>query len=236
MIRATKRKLKSQRGASLLLALLFFLICTMVSSSILMAAVSNAGRHKSNLDEHQIYLALSSSVRVLCDELNRTEYKGQYQYREEVLENADIRRHFQQLDGAYTHTNTEKQGYLSTILLSDFDALFAKEIQEKLNPSDFQTLEVKSGAVVSHHLTVHPKTGTPLDDDDEVKIQLQVVAESYAIEVTATLEHYQIKAELTPTTNKPTLPVTLVEGNLQKTEPLQWKIGWVTTGVEEVQP
>lgn len=236
MIDATKRKLKSQHGASLLLALLFFLICTMVSGSILMAAVSNAGRYKSNLDEHQMYLTLSSSVRLLCDELNRTEYQGQYQYWEEVLEDGDIRKHFRQLDGAYEHTNTDKQGYLSTVLLSDFDALFAKQIQEKLNPADFQTFEVKSGAVVAHHLTMHPKTGTSLDDAQAVDMQLQVVAESYAIEVTATLEHYQIKAELTPTTNKPTLPMTLVEGDLQKTEPLQWKIGWVTTGLEEVEP
>ena len=237
MIRAMKRKLKSQRGASLLLALLFFLICTMVSSSILMAAVSNAGKHQSNLEEHQTYLALSSAVNVLCDELNRTEYQGQYQYQEVIAADGNTARHFVQLEGAYQHKGTDKQGYLQSVLLSDFDAMFAKEIQEKLNPNDFQTFEIKSGAVRPHNLTVTPQTGTELDDNSEkVKMQLNVVEDSYAVEVTATLNHYQIKAELTPITNKPTLPMPLVEGALQETDPLQWKIGWITTGEEEVEP
>lgn len=49
---ALKRKLQSQRGASLLLALLFLVLCSLVSATILMAAVSNAGKARSNLREH----------------------------------------------------------------------------------------------------------------------------------------------------------------------------------------
>ena len=36
--------MRSQRGASILLALLFFLVCAMVGASVLMAAASNAGK------------------------------------------------------------------------------------------------------------------------------------------------------------------------------------------------
>lgn len=78
MMDAIFQKLRSQKGASMLLALLFLLICSMVTASILMAAAANAGKHRSNLEEHQIYLALSSAVSTLCDELNRCEYRGRY--------------------------------------------------------------------------------------------------------------------------------------------------------------
>ena len=43
-----RKKWKSRSGASILIALLFFLVSIMVSSSILMAAVSNAGKLNRN--------------------------------------------------------------------------------------------------------------------------------------------------------------------------------------------
>lgn len=235
MRNALHRKLKSQSGASLLLALLFLLICMMVSASILMAAVSHAGKHRSNLEEHQTYLAISSAVSALCDELNRTAYQGQYRYweTEEQRENPDgtvstvTHCHFQQLDGVY-QTKQNETGYLNSVLLSDFDAIFAEEIKRKLNDNDFLTFSTKSGAAVSHVLTVTPQTGTELDDK-EIKVQMTVLEESYAIEIKASLDDYHIQAELTPITNKPTLPSTLIQGD-HKTDPLKWEIGWITAG------
>lgn len=74
------KKLKDQCGASILLALLFFLLCSMVGASVLMAAVSNAGKIRSNREEQQKYLLLSSALRLVCDELTSAEYYGQYTY------------------------------------------------------------------------------------------------------------------------------------------------------------
>lgn len=71
-----KRKLNSCRGASLLLALLFLLVCVMAGTSVLMAAASNAGKIRSNKEEQQKYLALISAVNLLCDELQSVEYVG----------------------------------------------------------------------------------------------------------------------------------------------------------------
>ena len=79
MLNRCKKKLNSRRGASFLLALLFFLVCGLVASSVLMAASSNAGRSRSSREEHQTYLTISSAVRLLCDELNAAEYRGRYQ-------------------------------------------------------------------------------------------------------------------------------------------------------------
>ncbi len=74
-----REKLHSQSGMSILLALLMFLVCAMVAASVLGAAASNAGKIRSNQVEHQKYLTLSSAMRLICDELERAEYIGQYQ-------------------------------------------------------------------------------------------------------------------------------------------------------------
>lgn len=82
-----QKKLHSQRGASILLALLFLLACMMVAASVLMAAVSNAGKIRSNYDEQQRYLALSSALRLVAEELEQAKYRGRYTVKEwtEVL-------------------------------------------------------------------------------------------------------------------------------------------------------
>lgn len=77
---ALRKKWKSSRGASILMAMLFLLVCMMVGASVLMAAVSNAGKLKSNREEQQKYLTLSSALTLVCDELNGAAYCGQYSY------------------------------------------------------------------------------------------------------------------------------------------------------------
>lgn len=72
------KKLHSERGASLVMALLLLFVCMMVAASILAAASSNAGKHRSNRVEQQKYLTLSSALRLVCDELERAEYTGKY--------------------------------------------------------------------------------------------------------------------------------------------------------------
>ena len=78
---ALKEKLNSRRGASILLALLFMLMCILVAASVVMAASSNAGKIKSNKEEQQKYLTLSSAVNFLVDELESVEYVGKYEYK-----------------------------------------------------------------------------------------------------------------------------------------------------------
>lgn len=241
---ALKRKLQSQRGASLLLALLFLALCSLVSATILMAAVSNAGKARSNLREHQSYLALSSAVDLICDEIVRSEYQGIYNYREvvektpvkdpetgeETIETT-IKYYFTQLEGSCAYKEADTESQLTGLLKNDLDTLFARQIESTLDKDKFATWEVKGEGIFTHTWKVHPQTGTVLDEK-EVEVQLKVVKESYAIELTAQLDGYQLQAELTPSTNRPSLPGTLSQGD-NKTEPLQWKVGWITTGEEE---
>lgn len=241
---ALKRKLQSQRGASLLLALLFLALCSLVSATILMAAVSNAGKARSNLREHQSYLALSSAVDLICDEIVRSEYQGRYHYEEEIIETpvedpetgeetieTTIKYHFTQREGSCTHKGADTESQLTGLLKKDLDTLFARQIESTLDQDKFTEWEVQSGGTFAHTWKVHPQTGTALDEK-EVEVQLKVVEESYAIELTAQLDGYQLQAELTPSTNRPFLPNPLPTGE-SRTESLQWKVGWITTGEEE---
>ena len=243
---ALKRKLQSQRGASLLLALLFLALCSLVSATILMAAVSNAGKARSNLREHQSYLALSSAVDLICDEIVRSEYQGKYHY-EEVVEETPVKDpetgeetgevitttyyHFTQREGSCTHKGADTESRLTGLLKKDLDTLFAQQIESTLDRGKFATLTLQRGGTFNHTWKVHPQTGTALDEK-EVEVQLKVVEESYAIELTAQLDGYQLQAELTPSTNRPSLPNPLPTGE-SRTESLQWKVGWITTGEEE---
>lgn len=243
---ALKGKLQSQRGASLLLALLFLALCSLVTATILMAAVSNAGKARSNLREHQSYLALSSAVDLICDEIVRSEYRGKYNYREQVVEtpveNPDTGEetgevttttyyHFTQREGSCTYKGADTESRLTGLLKKDLDTLFARQIKSTLDRGKFATLTLQRGGTFNHTWKVHPQTGTALDKK-EVEVQLKVVEESYAIELTAQLDGYQLQAELTPSTNRPSLPNPLPTGE-SRTESLQWKVGWITTGEEE---
>lgn len=243
---ALKRKLQSQRGASLLLALLFLALCSLVTATILMAAVSNAGKARSNLREHQSYLALSSAVDLICDEIVRSEYRGKYHYREEIIETpvenpetgeetgeviTTTYYHFTQREGSCTHKGADTESRLTGLLKKDLDTLFAQQIESTLDRGKFATLTLQRGGTFAHTWKVHPQTGTALDKK-EVEVQLKVVEESYAIELTAQLDGYQLQAELTPSTNRPSLPNPLPTGE-SRTESLQWKVGWITTGEEE---
>ena len=243
---ALKRKLQSQRGASLLLALLFLALCSLVTATILMAAVSNAGKARSNLREHQSYLALSSAVDLICDEIVRSEYRGKYHYREEIIETpvenpetgeetgeviTTTYYHFTQREGSCTHKGADTESRLTGLLKKDLDTLFAQQIESTLDRGKFAILTLQRGGTFNHTWKVHPQTGTALDEK-EVEVQLKVVKESYAIELTAQLDGYQLQAELTPSTNRPSLPNPLPTGE-SRTESLQWKVGWITTGEEE---
>ena len=238
MMDAIFQKLRSQKGASMLLALLFLLICSMVTASILMAAAANAGKHRSNMEEHQIYLALSSAVSTLCDELNRCEYRGRYEYWEETEDITDdagevtgtkILKYLRQLDGTYTHTSPAPgDGNLVNVLLNDFELLFAEEISSSLTGSEITIIEPKSGAISSHALTLTPVTGTELDAAP-VHITLEV-KDSYAIYITAYLDGldtYKVEAELTPKESKPTVSTPPAVGT-HSTEAMKWTLGWIT--------
>lgn len=228
MRNAIRRKLKSSSGASLLLALVFLLLSAVVSASVLMAAVSNAGRSRSKLEEHQKYLALSSALTLLSDEIREAEYTGRYLYQE--TETPDgvggiIRSYrMEQQTGGYS-------GSLGSVLLADLDGLFGQTIAASLSDAGYP-VSVRTVTGMEHTLELYPQTGTQLDKYP-VRVRVKV-RDSYAIELTAELDGSILRAELTPVTTRPALPESLTpSGEVQSVPALKWKLGWITSGEEE---
>lgn len=65
-----KKKLNSDSGASMILVLVLMLICVMVSSVVIVAAASGANRNKTNIENQQEYLAVTSAARYIAENLN----------------------------------------------------------------------------------------------------------------------------------------------------------------------
>lgn len=231
MRNAIRRKLKSSSGASLLLALVFLLLSAVVSASVLMAAVSNAGRSRSKLEEHQKYLALSSALTLLSDDIRQAEYTGRYLYQEtetpDGVGGTILSHQMEQQTGVYS-------GSLKPVLLADLDGLFGQTIESALAGAGYPVTvrPVTRMEHTEHTLELYPQTGTQLD---EYPVQVQVkVRDSYAIELTAELEGSVLRAELTPITTRPALPESLTpSGEVQSVPALKWKLGWITSGEEE---
>lgn len=64
-----REKLHSRTGASLLIALLFFLVAMTVGAVVLTAASANAGRIQKNRQEQQNYLAVASAAGLLREDI-----------------------------------------------------------------------------------------------------------------------------------------------------------------------
>ena len=71
-----RRKLHSGRGASILLALVFFLVCGFVGAVILGSATANAQKVRDRRADRQAYYAVSSAARLLRDTLGDSACKG----------------------------------------------------------------------------------------------------------------------------------------------------------------
>lgn len=214
-MRSMREKLKSQSGASILMALLFFLLCAMVGASVLMAAASNAGKSRSNRQEQQKYLTLSSAMRLVCDELTGAKYTPECK----ITSSVPIK------DGeggtigtAYTYTQSagsyEPYGLGNALpLLPELEQLFGedaeKEMAKKRASYVGNQYYFRDTGVVKSSPTVHTLILTVNADqfaaDDQVKVQVKlgegkVTTDRYWIHLSAELvkhPEYKMYAVLT---------------------------------------
>lgn len=244
-MRGLRKKLKDQGGASILLALLFFLLCSMVGASVLMAAVSNAGKIRSNREEQQKYLLLSSALRLVCDELTGAGYSGAFEKTPHTVE-------VPELDGeghvvldenghpkiSYTYTydaytqktgsfNCELSGVLP--LLPELDYIFAKTFPTG-GSGAYQNDDIYSPMTsnisspgVEHELTLSVNTPEAKGLNEDVTVKL-LLDENYSIRLTASLGEndaaYTMEAQLTPDGTTPDM-------GSQKTGEGKWKLEWI---------
>lgn len=155
-----RKKLHSERGASILLALLFFLVCMMVGASVLAAAASNAGKIRSNRTEQQKYLTLSSAIRLICDELEQAEYRGTYKaYEWTVPEKKDADGNVISLAIDYFYCQQQTGDYSCGGLTEEIplgpelDAIFHRQFKGKQGYGAAEDLELEEDSII-HTLTV----------------------------------------------------------------------------------
>lgn len=67
---AMKNKIKSQKGASITFALLIFLVCAVVSSAVIVAATTAAGRFSTMEEMDERYYAVTDACELLCNKLD----------------------------------------------------------------------------------------------------------------------------------------------------------------------
>ena len=67
---AVRRKIESQKGASITFALLIFLVCAVVSSVVIVAGSTSAGRMSQIAEFDQRYYAVTSAARLLKSEID----------------------------------------------------------------------------------------------------------------------------------------------------------------------
>ena len=233
-------KLHSRRGASFLLALLFFLICALVASAVLMAAASNAGRIRSARTEHQLYLTVSSAARLLCDELTDCEYRGRYHYWEETEEVKDpegnimhtiTHSYLEQKKGVYQYAGSSETAKFADLLLNDFDYIFSRQFT-KVNLPNMEAVTPLPDVTspTSHTLTITPGETAGEALAEPVTLTLTVNPQNYTIDLTAEQNGYIIRAQLAPGRTQPTLPPSPQDGVTAMTEAMDWHVSWITPG------
>ncbi len=120
----TARKLRSRRGASIIIALLVLLICATAGAAALTAASANAGRYTHMRRDQQRYLAVSSAVKLVRAELADQSFSASAQLDETVDE--ETLEHVYQLKSEDARTYS---GAFEQWLLDDLNACFqAQEV------------------------------------------------------------------------------------------------------------
>lgn len=144
------KKLHSQRGETMLMALLLFLVGVMVSAVILAAAISAESDAKAAREEQQAYLTVSSAAELFRDAIQSGKSGSSGGYREIVTKTYSGT----QLQG----TKTEKQN-----ASGPFSEIFNNVIPTLLtSPTTFRktyTLSMTGLEDVTMELSIQPKQG-----------------------------------------------------------------------------
>jgi hypothetical protein len=207
-------------------------VCMMVTASLLMAAVSNAGKTRSVEEENQRYLAVSSALQLVTDDLVSASYQGHYTLSRQITgegEDAVETQVYEQAQGTYSAS-------LQGVLLGELDYLFGQRLESDLAALEGEgsytlTLQGEAGSLTTHTLTVTPDVDDLRDTPVTVTVTL---TEVYAIYLTASQGGYTMQAELTPTGNEPHLAM-IPSGDTTGIRDadgggMTWKLGWIKKG------
>lgn len=248
-----RKKLQSESGASLLMALLLLLVCMMVAASILGAAASNAGKYRSNRVEQQKYLTLSSALNLVIDEIEKAEYKGQYEVYEWTDAGGTECFYIEQIAGLYSCGDLTGQIPLGKELNRIFSTQFTGDGYKSLS-GDVETPTVRTLTVSlpydatdsTKNLVGYPYPADPANPKiyeipKDVTVKVVLDHNTGNITLTASLGTDTMSAELVA---KGSLAIDYNSGSrtgtnsgytasdLKETKetPMTWKLSWIRKG------
>ena len=153
-----KKKLNSERGASITWALLIFLVCAVIGSAVLVAGTASSGRMSEVADNDQRYYAVTSAARLLIDMID--DQTATIVKEEANAEGTAVTNYYvngvQIDDSTVFQSVTEQAAYLlmkGEVVSNDFDLTAAKSeldvtIHEKVNADTGEmTLEIEKTTV-----------------------------------------------------------------------------------------
>ncbi len=85
MTRIILAKLNSRRGVSMVFALFFFLLCSVVGGVVLTAASVNAGKTAGERQSRQEYLAVASAAALVEKDMRELSFTGAYKHIEQTV-------------------------------------------------------------------------------------------------------------------------------------------------------
>lgn len=176
MRRRISHKLNSTRGASLILALLFLLVCLSTGAVVLTAASANAGRQARNAAEQQAYLAVSSAMELVKEEFtggSPITFQGTYIATDTEIYHPEVtdpetgavttEAHTETLPTAYSANGSLTRGSLLTAAGTDLNRLYLSTLSIGAAPVKMNyALTVSAGAElpeVTGHLRVLTASG-----------------------------------------------------------------------------
>ncbi len=172
-------KLKSRAGASLLFAILVFLLCVLAGTAALTAAAANSGRYTHLEAEQQAYLAVSSAAKLFRDEFVNSKYTATAEtVKENILSTgAEISTKNEVKNGAIEQADSAKS--VDSTIPKKFDAYLKSAVEAK----EF-----------SSSVTTAPADFTVTFD--KINVKVTCVASGYNLTFTFTLGN-SYKTELT---------------------------------------
>jgi len=171
-----RKKLNSQRGASITIALLFFLICAVIGSVVLAAGTAAAGRVSSIAESDQKYKSVSSAAKMIRDWVDgkqvtvvtdtTTGYNAVCKY---TSENGV----YKEIEGTYDDTTPNGEGSSLTHFPGSTEAVSATPDYSILTNASLKVAEVYSAYSAS--FTVKPNLGEGANNMD-VKVEVTFTA------------------------------------------------------------
>lgn len=216
-MRTIKKKLNSQRGASLTFALLLFLVCAVVGSVVLVAGTAASGRLAGLADYEQRFYAVNSAAELLAEEITKgevifektkeekitTTWKSTivtFNNEDEIITDEVISDKSSTVEDTYFFNTSVSPDSLSESTTGDFLQALAQKIvfKEEMTPASAWNI---TGAV-NQSFSFKISAGTSADEIPEVKVDATYNASSRELELimyndTATAQ-YKLKMTLAP--------------------------------------